>query len=49
MLTIGRETNNKIQSLKNDLNKSFARKDLGLAKQISGMRVTCDKKDVKLW
>jgi len=36
MLTIGCETN-KIRSLKNDLSKCFAWKDLGLAKEITGM------------
>ena len=33
----------KIAALKKDLSKSFAMKDLGPAKQIHGMRITCDR------
>lgn len=48
MLIVGHDTK-KIQSLKKDLNKSFAMKDLGPAKQILGMRITRDRKNNKLW
>ncbi|PHT85374.1 hypothetical protein T459_07480 [Capsicum annuum] len=38
-----------IQKLKQELSKSFSMKDLGLAKQILGMQIFCDKKAKKLW
>ena len=37
-----------INVLKRKLDKSFAMKDLGVAKQILGMRITRDKKNKKL-
>jgi ATP-binding cassette subfamily B (MDR/TAP) protein 1 len=39
----------KIQSLKRELNKSFAMKNLGLEKQILGMNITRERKNGKLW
>ena len=36
-----------INMLKMNLDKSFAMKDLGLTKQILGMRITRDKKKVR--
>ena len=39
----------RINKLKQALSKSFAMKNLGLAKQILGMRITRDKKEKKLW
>nr|GEX55919.1 retrovirus-related Pol polyprotein from transposon TNT 1-94 [Tanacetum cinerariifolium] len=39
----------KIDKLKKELNKSFAMKDLGKAKQILGMRISRDRKAKKLW
>ena len=41
MLIVGQDTN-KIEKLKKELNKSFAMKDLGPAKQILGMKITKD-------
>lgn len=38
----------KIKSLKNKLSKLFAKKDLRPAKKILDMRVTCDRKNMKL-
>lgn len=40
---------NEIQSLKRELNKSFAMKNLGFAKQILVMRIVREKKNGKLW
>ena len=39
----------KIDRLKRELSKSFAMKDLGLAKHILGMKISCDRKNRKLW
>jgi len=39
----------KIQILKEELNKSFAMKNLGPTKQILGMKITRDMKNEKLW
>ena len=38
-----------IGKLKQELSKSFAMKDLGLAKQILGIRITRDRMAKKLW
>ena len=47
MLIVGHDTK-KIESLKKDLNRSFAMKDLGPAKKILGMSITRDRKNEKL-
>jgi len=47
-MLIGGHDAKKIKSLKNELNKVFAMKDLGSAKQILGMRITRDRKNKKL-
>lgn len=39
----------KIDNLKKELIKSFAMKDLGLAKQILSMKIFCERKSEKLW
>ena len=38
-----------IVSLNNVLSKSFAMKDIGLAKKILGMNISRDRKNKKLW
>ena len=38
----------KIDKLKEELSKSFAMKDLGLVRQILGMKISRDRKDRKL-
>ena len=43
MLIIGHDSN-KIDRLKRELSKSFAMKDLGSAKQILGIEISCDRK-----
>ena len=48
MLIIGHDSS-KIDSLKRELSKSFAMKDLGSAKQILGMKISRDRKNRKLW
>ena len=48
MLIVGHDAK-KIQILKEELNKSFAMKDLGPAKHILGMKITRDRKKEKLW
>ena len=48
MLIIGHDSS-KIDRLKRELNKSFAMKDLGSAKQILGMKISHDRKNRKLW
>ena len=48
MLIVGRDTN-KIAKLKRDLSKSFALKDLELAKKILGMKITRDRASTRLW
>ena len=48
MLIIGHDSS-KIDRLKRALNKSFAMKDLGSAKQILGMKISRDRKNRKLW
>lgn len=48
MLIVGKDKK-KIDRLKLDLSKSFAMKDLGAAKRILGMEITCDRKARKLW
>lgn len=48
MLIVGHDAR-KIESLKGELSKFFAMKDLGPAKQILGMRMTRDRKNGKLW
>ena len=40
---------NKIYKLKRELSKSFTMEDLGLTKQILGMKISRDKKNMKLW
>ena len=47
MLVVGSNTQ-EINVLKRKLANSFAMKDLGAAKQILGMRITRDKKNLKL-
>ena len=48
MLIIGRNIS-RINSLKKQLSKSFAMKDLGPAKQILGMKIVRDRGIKKLW
>jgi ATP-binding cassette subfamily B (MDR/TAP) protein 1 len=48
MLIVGHDAK-KIQILKEELNKSFAMKDLGPGKHILGMKITRDRKKEKLW
>ena len=48
MLIIGHDSS-KIDRLKRELSKSFSMKDLGSAKQILGMKISCDRKNRKLW
>ena len=48
MLIIGHDSS-KIDRLKRDLSKSFAMKGLGAAKQIHGMKISCDRKNRKFW
>ena len=48
MLIIGHDSS-KNDRLKRELSKSFSIKDLGLAKQILGMKISCDRKNRKLW
>ena len=48
MLLIGHDFR-KIDKLKRELNNSFAMKDLGSTKQILGMKISCDRKKMKLW
>lgn len=48
ILIVGHDTK-KIQSLKKELNKSFAMKDLSPAKQTLGMKISLDRKKGKLW
>lgn len=48
MLIVGSDTN-KIASLKANLNKTFAMKDLGPARQTLGMHISRDRKKKKLW
>ena len=48
MLIVGQDVSN-IDNLKREYSKSFAMKDLGLAKQILGMKISRDKKVGKLW
>ena len=48
MLIISHDSS-KIDRLKRELNKSFAMKDLGSAKQILGMKISRDRKNMKLW
>ena len=47
MSIVGQDTS-KIDSLKKELSKSFVMKDLGLTKQILGMKIFSDRKFVKL-
>ena len=47
MLIIGHDSS-KIDKLKRELRKSFAMKDLGSAKQILGMKISRDRKNMKL-
>lgn len=48
MLIVG-ENVSRIDSLKNQLSKSFAMKDLGPAKQILGTKIDRDRNAKKLW
>jgi len=48
MLIVGNSTK-RIALLKKALGKSFAMKDLGLAKQILGTRISRDRADKKIW
>ncbi len=47
MLIVGHDTK-KIESIKKDLNRSFVMKDLGPAKKILSMSITCGRKNGKL-
>ena len=47
MLIVGQDAS-KIDNLKKQLSKSFVMKDLGLAKQIPGMKISRDRKSRKL-
>ncbi|CAL9006694.1 unnamed protein product, partial [Prunus brigantina] len=47
MLIVG-QNSDKISKLKKELSKSFAMKDLGPAKRILGMSISCDRKNWKL-
>ena len=46
-LIIGHNSS-KIDRLKKELNKSFSMKDLGSTKQILGIKISCDRKNMKL-
>ena len=48
MLIIGHDSSN-IDRLKRALSKSYAMKDLGSTKQILGMKISRDRKNIKLW
>ena len=48
ILIVGHDAK-RIQILKEELSKSLAMKDLGLTKQILGMKITRDRKKEKLW
>ena len=48
MLIIGHDSS-KIDRLKKELSKSFAMKDLGSVKQILSMKISHDRKNMKLW
>lgn len=48
MLIVGKDAL-RINLLKQELNKSFAMKDLGPAKQILGVKITRDRRERKLW
>ena len=48
MLIIGHDSS-KIDRLKKELSKSFAMKDLGSVKQILSMKISRDRKNMKLW
>ena len=48
MLIIGHDSR-KIDKLKRELSKYFSMKDLGLAKQILGTKISYDRKNRKLW
>ena len=48
MLIVGQDKN-MINRLKKDLNNQFAMKDLGLAQQILGINIMCDKKNKRFW
>ena len=48
MLIIGHDSS-KIDTLKRELRKYFVMKDLGSMKQILGMKISCDRKNRKLW
>ena len=48
MFIVGQDTN-KIEKLKKELSKSFAMKDLELAKKILGMKITRDRASKRLW
>ena len=47
MLIVGQD-NTQINQLKEELAKSFDMKDLSPAKQILGMKITCDRKNRRL-
>jgi len=48
MLIVGQNLS-RINSLKKELSKSFAMKDLGPARQILGMHISRDREAKKLW
>ena len=48
MLIISHDSS-KIDKFKRELSKSFAMKDLGLVKQVLGMKISRDRKNRKLW
>ena len=48
MLIIGHDSS-KIDKLKRELSKSFSMKDLGSTKHILGMKISSDRKNMKLW
>ena len=48
MLIIGHDSS-KIDWLKRELSKYFVMKNLGSTKQILDMKISCDRKNMKLW
>lgn len=48
MLILGKDMS-KIDRLKKELSESFAMKDMGPAKQILGMQISRDRKNMKIW
>jgi len=48
MLVVGHDKN-MINKLKKDLGIQFAMKYLGPSQQILGMKIICERKEIKLW